>query len=166
MRWKKRIGLPAIGAGAIAIAAATVGFFEGKENQAYHDPVGVVTICYGHTATARIGQTHSDEECEALLKQDLGHAFDAVERHVTVALPATREAALASFVYNVGEGAFARSTLLRRLNAGNVKAACDELLRWVHAGGVRLQGLVNRRYAERELCLMEPDEVPEMAGSE
>ncbi|CAO1663480.1 Lysozyme [Halomonas sp. NYA30] len=156
MSWLKRIGVPAVGASAVAIAAATVGFFEGKENQAYHDPVGVVTICYGHTATARIGQTHSDEECEALLEQDLGTAFEAVNRHVTVDLPPTREAALASFVYNVGTGAFARSTLLRRLNAGQARAACDELLRWVHAGGVRLQGLVNRRLAERELCLMEP----------
>lgn len=156
MSWLKRIGVPAVGAGAVAIAAATVGFFEGKENQAYHDPVGVVTICYGHTATARIGQTHSDEECEALLEQDLGTAFEAVNRNVAVELPPTREAALASFVYNVGEGAFARSTLLRRLNAGQARAACDELLRWVHAGGRRLQGLVNRRFAERELCLMEP----------
>lgn len=166
MKWTKRIGVPAAGAGAVAIAAATVGFFEGKENQAYHDPVGVVTICYGHTATARIGQTHSDKECEALLKQDLGDAFEAVDRHVKVELPDTREAALASFVYNVGEGAFAKSTLLRKLNAGRVKAACNELLRWVHAGGIRLQGLVNRRMAERELCLMELDAVTGKAGSE
>lgn len=157
MSWLTRIGVPTIGAGAVAIAAVTVGFFEGKENQAYYDPVGVVTICYGHTATARIGQTHSDEECEVLLQQDLGKAFDAVDRHVTVELPETREAALASFVYNVGESAFARSTLLKRLNAGHVRAACNELLRWVHAKGVRLQGLVNRRQAERELCLMKPD---------
>ncbi|CAM0557115.1 hypothetical protein EHLJMEHL_02203 [Vreelandella titanicae] len=166
MNWRNRIGLPAIGAAAIAIAAATVGFFEGKENQAYHDPVGVVTICYGHTATARIGQTHSDAECEALLKQDLGKAFEAVDRHISVELPPTREAALASFVYNVGEGAFARSTLLRRLNAGQVREACDELLRWVHAGGIRLQGLVNRRLAERELCLLDPDSAAETVRSE
>ncbi|NIC05250.1 lysozyme [Halomonas sp. DX6] len=155
----KRLALPLATASAVAIAAGTVGYFEGKENSAYIDPVGVVTICYGHTSTARIGQTHSDAECERLLQQDLGEAFEAVERHVDAELPPTREAALASFVYNVGEGAFARSTLLRRLNAGQVQEACDELLRWVYAGGRVLRGLVTRRQAERELCLMEPEHI-------
>ncbi|TFH84720.1 lysozyme [Billgrantia azerbaijanica] len=148
----KRLGIPAAG-GALALAAATVGHFEGKELSAYRDAVGVVTICYGHTATARIGQTHTDEECERLLKGDLGDAFDAVNRHVEVPLPPTREAALASFVYNVGPGAFSRSTLLRRLNAGKVVEACHELSRWTYAGGKRLAGLVKRRDVERWLCL-------------
>ncbi|MFW6344746.1 MAG: lysozyme [Halomonas sp.] len=152
----KRLGLAGLG-GAAAIAAGTVMYFEGHEPDAYVDPVGVVTICYGHTATARIGQTHSDEECERLLEEDLGDAFDAVDEHVEVDLPPTREAALASFVYNVGEGAFERSTLLRLLNAGHWRAACDELMRWVYADGRRLRGLVTRRQTERELCLMQPD---------
>jgi lysozyme len=155
----KRIGIPLGAASALAMGAATVGYFEGKENSAYRDPVGVVTICYGHTETARIGQTHTDAECESLLRQDLGKAFAAVDRHVSVELPPTREAALASFAYNVGEGAFARSTLLRRLNAGRVREACDELLRWVYAGGRVLPGLVTRRQAEREMCLMEPEHI-------
>lgn len=152
----KRLGLPAIGT-ATAIAVGTVMYFEGNEPEAYVDPVGVVTICYGHTATARIGQTHSDEECQRLLEQDLGDAFAAVRRHAETDMPPTREAALASFVYNVGAGAFQRSTLLRKLNAGDVQGACDELLRWVYADGRVLRGLVTRRQAERELCLMEPD---------
>ncbi len=67
-------------------------------------------------------------------------------------MPDTRKAALASFVYNVGETQFSRSTLLRKLNAGDVKGACAELSRWVYAGGKVYKGLVNRRMAERELC--------------
>ena len=64
----------------------------------------------------------------------------------------TRRAALGSFVYNVGEGQFSSSTLLRLLNAGDARGACAQLSRWVFAGGKQLAGLVNRRAAERELC--------------
>lgn len=138
---------------ASALAVGTVAHFEGSSQEAYHDPIGIVTICYGHTATARIGQTHSIEECERLLQQDLGAAFDAVDRYAAVELPPTRRAALASFVYNVGEGAFARSTMLRKLNAGQTVEACNELSRWVNAGGRRLAGLERRRDVERWLCL-------------
>lgn len=151
----KRLGLPVAG-GALVVAISTVSYFEGRENTAYRDPVGVVTICDGHTSTARLGQTLSDEECDELLAGDLGAAFDAVDEHVEVEMPPTRRAALASFVFNVGDGAFQRSTLLKRLNAGKTRQACDELLRWVYAGGRQLRGLVTRRRAERELCLMEP----------
>ena len=70
-----------------------------------------------------------------------------------VALPEPPRAALASFVYNVGEGNFARSTLLRKLNQGDLRGACHELSRWVYAGGRKLNGLVSRRATERELCL-------------
>lgn len=147
----KRLTLAAGAAGALAVG--TVSHFEGKRNEAYVDPVGVVTICYGHTATARIGQTHSDERCRELLAGDLGAAFDAADEHVEVDLPPTRRAALASFVFNVGAGAFQRSTLLRKLNAGQVVEACHELSRWVYAGGEKLPGLVLRRDVERWLCL-------------
>ncbi|WP_240724593.1 lysozyme [Halomonas borealis] len=153
----KKAGVAAIGsASAMSLALGVVSHFEGKENAAYRDPVGVVTICYGHTATARIGQSLSDETCSELLAGDLGDAFDAVDDHVDVEMPATRRASLASFVFNVGEGAFQRSTLLRRLNAGRWRDACDELLRWVYADGQWLRGLDRRRRAERQLCLMEP----------
>jgi len=137
---------------ALGVAGAVVVYYEGKENRAYRDPVGIVTICYGHTATARLGQTHTDEECDRLLQADLGDAFNAVDDAVIVELPVERRAALASFVYNVGEGAFRNSTLLRKLNAGDTAGACKELDRWVHAGGKVLPGLVKRRQTERELC--------------
>ncbi len=137
---------------ALGVAGAVVAYYEGKENRAYRDPVGIVTICYGHTTTARLGQTHTDEECDRLLQADLGKAFEAVDRYVRVPLPVERRAALASFVYNVGEGAFKNSTLLRKLNQGDIAGACKELDRWIYAKGQVLPGLVKRRSTERELC--------------
>ncbi|MBL1266241.1 MAG: lysozyme [Halomonas sp.] len=152
MGLKTKLGV-SLAAGAISIATAVVSFYEGYEPTAYRDPVGIPTICYGHTATVRMGQTLSQAKCTALLKQDLGDAFAVVDRRAQVALPAPTRAALASFVYNVGAGNFARSTLLRKLNAGDLRGACHELSRWVYAGGRRLNGLVKRRATERELCL-------------
>ncbi|AOZ02270.1 lysozyme [Cupriavidus sp. USMAHM13] len=144
----------ALGSGALALAAAAVALFEGYRPAAYLDPVGIATICYGHTDGVRLGQRRSEAECEALLRADLGKALGAVDRLVAVPLPETRRAALASFVYNVGPEAFAASTLLRKLNAGDVAGACDELPRWVLARGRVLPGLVERRRQERELCRM------------
>ena len=152
MGLKRRIAIGAT-AGALSIATAVVSYYEGYEPTAYRDPVGIATICYGHTASARMGQTLSQAECTDLLKSDLGTAFAAVDRRAQVDLPPPTRAALASFVYNVGEGNFARSTLLRKLNAGDLRGACHELSRWVYAGGRKLNGLVKRRATERELCL-------------
>ena len=92
-------------------------------------------------------------KCTALLQQDLGEAFAVVDRRAKVELPEPTRAALASFVYNVGAGNFARSTLLRKLNRGDLRGACHELSRWVYAGGKRLNGLVSRRATEKEICL-------------
>lgn len=138
--------------GALSLAGIVVAHYEGYRPTAYLDPVEIPTICYGHTATARLGQTLSRAECDRLLAADLGIAMAAVDRHARVRLPDTRRAALASFVYNVGEGQYSRSTLLRKLNHGDHRGACAELSRWVYAGGKRLNGLVNRRALERELC--------------
>ena len=152
MGLKTRIGV-SLAAGAISIATAVVTYYEGYHPTAYHDPVGIPTICYGHTATVRMGQTLSQAECTALLEEDLGDAFATIDRRAQVDLPPPTRAALASFVYNVGEGNFARSTLLRKLNRGDLRGACHELSRWVYADGRKLNGLVKRRATERELCL-------------
>jgi lysozyme len=139
-------------AASITVATAVVSFYEGLETDAYYDPIGIVTVCYGHTATAAMGQQLTPQECESLLRDDLSAAFSAVDRHVNVYLTVERRAALASFVFNVGEGAFQRSTLLTKLNAGDTAGACAQLDRWIYAGGKVLPGLVTRRKTERELC--------------
>lgn len=139
-------------AAALSLAAVVVTHYEGLSAQAYRDPVGIPTICYGHTAIARLGQTKTQAECDALLKGDLGEALAAVDQLVTVPLPVERRAALASFTYNAGAGNLAGSTLLRKLNTGDTQGACAELDRWVYAAGSKLPGLVKRRAMERELC--------------
>ena len=131
-------------AGAGAIVA-----HEGMRKVAYVDPVGIVTVCAGHTATAKLGQVKTAAECEALLKQDVKHAENAVKRLVTVPLTQGQFDALTSFVFNVGETAFAKSTMLRKVNADDCWGAGKEFSRWTKAGGRELPGLVTRRASER-----------------
>lgn len=143
---------------ALAMGVAIVMPYEGLSNQTYMDPIGIPTICYGHTGDdVKMHQEHSNSECEALLKHDLGEALKVVDSSLRTSQPITRRAALASFVYNVGERNFRRSTLLQRLNEGNIQAACDEMTRWIYAGHGEhqrtLQGLIRRRAIERQLCL-------------
>ncbi len=152
MAQKMNIVQKSLIAGSAAIAASVVAYFEGRELVGYLDPVGIPTVCYGHTTTAALGQVKTDTECEALLAEDLGQALAAVDIQLPGLPPATR-AALGSFVYNVGPGAFQRSTLVRKARAGDLVGACNELPRWVYAGGRKLNGLVRRREAERQLCL-------------
>lgn len=147
----------AVGGGVLAAAMVVVPYYEGTELSSYRDAVGVWTVCTGHTATAAPGQHKTPAECGALLKSDLADALNGVDRRVKVPIPDTTRAALVSFTFNVGEGALARSTLLRKLNAGDIVGACNELPRWVYGkvngAQVRLRGLVKRRATERELCL-------------
>tara|TARA_Y100001973_G_C5169812_1_gene318344 strand:+ start:294 stop:827 length:534 start_codon:yes stop_codon:yes gene_type:complete len=142
----------AVLAGSLAAAVSLVAYFEGRELVGYLDPVGIPTICYGHTKTAVVGQALGPQECERLLREDLGEALAVVDQQLPNA-PAMTRAALGSFVYNVGAGAFNGSTLLRKAKAGDWVGACNELPRWVYAKGRQLPGLVNRRAAERAVCL-------------
>ena len=71
---------------------------------------------------------------------------------ITVPVDDTTRAAIYSFVYNVGPGAFSRSSMLRKLNSGDIAGACEEMKRWTFAGGRQWQGLINRREAESEVC--------------
>ena len=144
----------AIGAltGVLGMTGALVTWFEGRSLVAYFDPVGIPTICEGVTQGVKLGDRATPAQCDQLLQRELRIALTAVDRQVRVPLPDTRRAALGSFVYNVGEGQFSSSTLLRLLNSGDERGACAQLSRWVYAGGKQLAGLVNRRAAERELC--------------
>lgn len=128
--------------------------FEGKYLKTYRCPAGVLTIGYGHTgADVTLGMVITEQEAEILLQNDLTHAASVVARMVHIDLDANQFGALASFVFNVGEGAFQNSTMLRDINAGNFDDAAQQFGRWVHGGGNVLPGLVRRRDAERMLFL-------------
>ncbi|MGF1461042.1 MAG: lysozyme [Leptolyngbyaceae cyanobacterium] len=132
--------------------------FEGRELRAYQDSVGVWTIGYGHTSAAGppqvyAGQTITEQQAEDILKKDLELFEGGVRDLVKVPVNGDQFSALVSFSFNVGLGALADSTLLRKLNAGDYQGAADEFPRWVKAGGETLPGLVRRRDAERALFL-------------
>lgn len=127
---------------------------EGLRLQAYlPTPNDVWTIGYGHTGTAHKGMVITEERAEALLRQDIAWVEDAINKNVVVPLTQNQYDALASLVYNIGAGAFAKSTLLRMLNMGDYKGAADQFLRWDKQKGKTLKGLTRRRAEERDLFL-------------
>lgn len=151
--------LSVAGAGALAIATVFLGGkdgVEGRKYEAYKDVAGVWTVCDGHTGPDIIrNKRYSDQECDRLLWKDLQPAKRTVDRLVKVPLGEYQRAALYSFVFNVGSDAFSKSTLLRKLNKGDHSGACEEMRRWVYAGGMKWKGLQNRREMERSMCLAE-----------
>lgn len=132
--------------------------FEGLELKAYQDSVGVWTIGYGWTQTVdgkkiapgmRIDQATADR----LLKCGVVQYEQGVNQLVKVRITQGQFDALVSFAYNLGLRSLSTSTLLQKLNDGDKHGAADQFGRWVNAGGKRLDGLVARRAAEREMFL-------------
>jgi len=142
-----------IAGGVLAAAVSLVATYEGRSLVAYLDPVSIPTICEGYTHGVKLGDVATPEECDQLTRQEVVKALAVVDGSVPRPLPDGVRVALASFVYNVGPGAYGGSTLLRMLKAGDVRGACNQLPRWVYAGGKKLRGLERRREAERQICL-------------
>ena len=118
------------------------------------------TIGYGCVEGVKKGMIWTQEEAEAALRGEMERFEKAVDRLVTVELNQNQYDALCSFSYNVGSGALANSTLLKKLNKGDFKGAAGEFKRWKYAGGKVWPGLVDRRAREATLFLT-PVEVPE-----
>lgn len=127
--------------------------FEGLKLQAYRDSVGIPTIGYGHTQGVKMGDIITGEQADKFLREDLQVAELTINANVKVRLSQAQFDALASFVFNLGSGNFVKSTLLKKLNAGDYAGAAGEFGKWVNAGGKQLPGLVKRRAAEREVFL-------------
>lgn len=147
------------GGGAMAIATVFLGGKDGVEDRVYEpykEVAGVWTVCDGHTGTDIIkGKKYTDRECDRLMWNDLQPVKKAVDGRVKIPLDEYQRAALYSFTYNADTSAFAKSTLLKRLNAGDVNGACEEFRRWIYAGGQKWCGLMNRGDMERTMCLAE-----------
>lgn len=141
------------GGAIVAVLVALVGGFEGLRRNAYLDPVGIPTVCYGHTEGVKLGDRYTTEECKALLVKDLEIYAKGIEACVKVTLPDRRYVALVSFAYNVGVKRACTSSVVRLINAGQTRAGCDALLQYTRAMGIRLPGLVKRREKERALCM-------------
>lgn len=140
--------------------------WEGLVKHEYLDSGGAPTIGIGHLLTrsertsGKIligGQAYdyrnelTEEQCWQLLDQDLDDAEASVNEVVEVPLNQNQFDALVSFVFNVGNGAFRNSTLVKKLNQGHYDEVPRQLLRWVKDNGHVVQGLINRR--EKEIGL-------------
>jgi lysozyme len=125
---------------------------EGFRKESYLDTGGVWTIGYGTTRVegkpVEAGLTCSEEEAARWLSADIAWAQTAVNKLVKVPLKQGMFDALVSFVYNVGEEQFRRSTLLRLLNLKQHIEAGKQLLRWKYDNGKVIAGLINRRVKE------------------
>jgi lysozyme len=139
----------------IAIASSIGIYYEGTRHAAYPDPAGAGpwTICEGHTQGVKPGDTATDAQCREYLQQDMGDAYATVTRCITAPLTVSQAAAFTDAAYNVGPAIVCGSTLQKLANSGDVRGACEQLLRWTHAGGKEMPGLVARRKAERDLCV-------------
>ena len=140
------------------LAVDLIGKWEGKRNNAYRDVVGVVTICYGHTRTAKMGQFKTDEQCNVMLLEEIHEYRDNLLPYFTTEtrskrLPDPRLVAYTSLAYNIGWGGAGKSTATRRLNAGNIKGGCDAIQWFNKAGGRVWRGLVRRRADEHQICM-------------
>lgn len=130
--------------------------FEGCELEAYLDIAGVPTVGWGHTGPeVKLGQHIDQAEAARLFDTDTDRFEAAVDKLTKGMATDGQFAALVSFAYNLGEGALASSTLLRKHNSGDFGGAAAEFAKWNKAkvGGklVPVKGLTRRRAAEAKL---------------
>jgi lysozyme len=142
------------------MALNTIQQFEGLKLKAYKDSVGIWTIGFGNIFNLdtgnpiKEGDEITQETAERWLKIEVDNLQAKMKKVITVPLTDNQLTAITSLAYNIGFGAFKRSTLLRLLNAGASKEeVAKQFLRWNKAGGKEVKGLTNRRQAESNLFL-------------
>lgn len=151
----KALGIGAAATIAVgAIATPFVAGWEGLETKPYYDIGGVLTVCYGETQGVE-RREYTPEQCKMMLQNRVMEFHSQVMAKVDAELPITMQAAVTSFAYNVGLDAFGRSTLLKKINRGDLYGACQELDKWVYVGHTYVRGLANRRASEKRLCVAE-----------
>jgi lysozyme len=174
--WGKRLAISAAMASTIAVSAPPVlNQLEGYRTVVVHeriDPPGVYTVCAGITnydmPELKIGQRFTEAQCNTALAKAVPKYIAQVNKCIHVEL-ANKDTALAMvlFVYNVGQGNLCKSSVARKINAGDLKGGCNALMAWDMADGKHLKGLRNRRAIERDLCLkgLEPPPAPPKPSS-
>jgi len=148
-----------------SILTGSLIYFEGSNKDAtgqhipYKDVGGVPTYCYGQTGNVDMTKTYSDEDCYKVLKPEAIKFLTVVDETITAPATPIQIIGMTAFAYNIGEGAFKKSTFARLYNEGNPKA-CEQMLRWVWVGGKdcrissnNCSGIVKRREEEYKLCM-------------
>lgn len=156
MSAKKKTLAGVVGAITAAILFVTVPAHEGEVLTTYKCPANVWTVCYGDTdpAMAIPGVTYTREEClRSLERQLIAHAEPVLDcLDIDPEAFPNQTAAFVSLAYNIGPGAFCKSTVAKRWRAGDYAGACQAIEMWRYAKGKELPGLARRRADERRLC--------------
>ena len=146
--------LPILALRLSAVALVSIAGWEGYKSVAYIPvPGDVPTIGFGTTKDVKMGDTIDPVTALQKKLRDVEVFEGAIKQCVHVPLSQHEYDAYLSLAYNIGSGAFCRSTLVRKLNAQDYKGACKEILRWDKFKGKPLQGLTNRRQAEYKQCM-------------
>lgn len=141
---------------ALAVSAAClvgIATHEGYRGEAYKDAVGVPTIGFGETAGVKPGDRTTPERALVQLLSSTEKHADAIRQCIKVPLYQHEFDSYVSLAYNIGTGAFCKSTLVKKLNAKDYTGACEEIRRWNRAGGKVLPGLTKRRETEYRMCM-------------
>ncbi|KAA2237652.1 lysozyme [Salinarimonas soli] len=143
-------------AAAVVACMTFTGGWEGMQRYAYPDPATKGhpwTICFGETEGVKKGDVRTLEQCKEGLRRGIEERYGAaVDACTAVELPDRRWVAFTSFAWNLGPARYCKS-IAPLVNAGQTREACDKLLRFDTAAGIRMRGLTRRRAAERELCM-------------
>ena len=130
--------------------------FEGFRSTAYRDTGGVWTIGFGtirypNGVKVKQGDACTRAQAELWLKNDCKWVDVCLDKYIKVKVSQNQFDALASFVYNIGETAFVKSTMLKTINTGDLVGATNQFDRWVYDNGRKIEGLANRRAQEKAL---------------
>lgn len=145
-----------LGFGAAQLSVDKIADSEGYVPQAYKDPVGIWTKCFGDTRNVTPGAKYTFDQCvQSLNSQILAHAKPILKCVPRLAQqPDKVKAAMVSMAYNIGVNGFCTSSVARYANAGEWENACRRISQiYKTAKGKELPGLVKRRQQESELCL-------------
>ena len=136
-----------------ALTVVSIASHEGFREKAYRDVTGVPTVGYGETKGVTMDSTMNRLEALMRLEISAGEHAKGMVRCIKVPITQGEYNAYVSFTYNVGVGAFCKSTLVKKLNDKDYDGACKELLKWTQAGGKVYPGLVKRRQQEYNTCI-------------
>lgn len=143
-------------AGLALSAAALVGLVshEGYSDKAYTPvPGDVPTIGFGTTDGVKLGDKITPPKALARALADVQKYEGAIKQCVKVPLHQHEYDAYTSLAYNIGTGAFCRSTLVAKVNQGDYLGGCNEILKWDRFQGKPLRGLTIRRQEEHRKCI-------------
>lgn len=150
---KKRLSVTALAVSASVLVG--IAGYEGYRGEAYKDAVNIPTIGFGETKGVKMGQKTTPERALVQLLASTETHAGGIRQCIEVPLYQHEFDAYVSLAYNIGTGAFCRSTIVKRLNTGDYAGACEAIRMWDKAGGRTLPGLTKRREGEYRMCVGE-----------